>query len=95
MGLLYGLTLVSGLLVFATVVAYLFDQKWPSAESVNTLRRIRTWWIISVCFFAALLAGPLGLTVLFCLVSILSLAEFVQQKNRLRLSTTYGYDAGC
>ena len=77
-GLLYGLTLVIGLLVFATVVAYLFNQKWPSAESVNTLRRIRTWWVIAVCFFAALWLGPLGLTILFALVSILSLAEFVQ-----------------
>ena len=74
----HGLALISGLLVIATVVAYLFDQKRPSAESVNTRRRIRTWWIITVCFFAALLLGQLGLMVLFAVVSILSLAEFVQ-----------------
>lgn len=68
---------VAALLVLATLLSSLFHRARPSPESEKTRLRVRTWWAIVACLFAAMMLGPFGVAGLFCLVSLLALREFV------------------
>lgn len=68
---------VAALLALATFLSCLFHRVRPGPETAKTLLRVRTWWIIVVCLFAAMLLGPFGMAGLFCLVSLAALREFV------------------
>jgi phosphatidate cytidylyltransferase len=68
---------VAALLVLATFLSYLFHRVRPSPEAAKTLLRVRTWWVIAGCLFAAMMLGPFGIAGLFCLVSLTAMREFV------------------
>lgn len=68
---------VAVLLILATLLSALFHRLRPSRETLKTRLRVRTWWVIAGCLFAAMMFGRFGLASLFCLVSLVALQEFV------------------
>lgn len=68
---------LTGFTAAATGAAWVFHGLRPSAETRKTTLRIRTWWVILLCLFAAMAAGPMGIAALFLAVSLLALREFV------------------
>lgn len=69
---------VLALLVIATIVGQVL--KWtkpPSAMIENLNQRINAWWIMCVVFGLTLVTGPIGSLLLFGLLSILALREYV------------------
>jgi phosphatidate cytidylyltransferase len=68
---------VGALLASATLIAWLFHRARPSPETKRTKVRIRTWWLIAGSLFAAMAGGVPGMAVIFLLVSLLALREFV------------------
>lgn len=76
--------IVTGLLILATILSYIFYRLYPTKEAQKTKLRVKTWWIISGCFFSALALGSLGIYVLFGLVSILALKEIVSLDDSIQ-----------
>lgn len=72
---------VSGVLILATLLSDLFHRTYPTGETHKTKLRVKTWWVISCCFFAALAIGPIGIYLLFGLVSIFALKEILSLEN--------------
>lgn len=72
---------VLGLLVLSTLIGGLlkFSVKSPSAEATiaNLNARIRAWWVMSAIFALTLLIGPIGSLVLFALLSLFALREYI------------------
>ena len=68
---------VVGLLVLATVWIELLCRLRPGAETENLRQRVRSWWIICVVFFGAILAGGRTGVVLFAFLSYLAFKEYV------------------
>ncbi|MFC5571480.1 phosphatidate cytidylyltransferase [Lysobacter yangpyeongensis] len=75
--LFLGIALV---LVVATAVAEFL--RWrargrPSSVIDNLVSRIRAWWVMAALVGAAFALGRIGVTVLFALVSLFALREFI------------------
>lgn len=81
---------VAALLVLATFLSSLFHHVRPSPEAAKTLLRVRTWWIIAGCLFAAMMGGPLVMAGLFCFVSLTALREFVTLDSGMPRRSTVG-----
>ncbi len=67
-------------LVFATLVAE--TLRWrlrgrPSPVVANLVSRIRAWWAMAIVVGLAFLGGRIGVIVLFALVSLFALREFI------------------
>jgi phosphatidate cytidylyltransferase len=77
--LLYGLVL--GLLVVATGAGWVFRRRLTSpagqAFAANFLERTYAWWKMVAIFAVAMLTGGIGSLVLFALVSLLALREYL------------------
>ena len=71
----------AGTLILATGVGLVLDRTVvsPAARGVvvNMNARIQGWWVMCVTFLASLLTGGVGSVVLFALISVLALREFV------------------
>ena len=69
------------LLAFASVAGWVLQQRTSSAEGratvANINARIRAWWVLAGLFTLSLVTGPLGSILLFSVVSLLALREFV------------------
>lgn len=68
-------------LVVATVTGRILLARAGTESSRATLRnvdaRVKSWWVMSAVFLAAILAGRLGAVVLFAALSFLALREFI------------------
>jgi phosphatidate cytidylyltransferase len=78
------LTLLAGLgavLIIASVVGYVLERRLSSnganAAIENLNDRIRAWWVMVVAMAIALIAGKLGVVILFALCSFAALREFL------------------
>jgi phosphatidate cytidylyltransferase len=79
--LLWLLAGVAALLLTATAVGQVLDRvvAAPSGRVTvdNVNARVRAWWVMSVAFAIAVASGGVGSVVLFALISLLALREFV------------------
>ena len=66
-------------LLLATAIAEIL--RWratgPSAVLDNLVARIRAWWVMAAVVGLAFLGGRIGVTVLFALISLFALREFI------------------
>jgi phosphatidate cytidylyltransferase len=76
---LFGGTL--GLLVISSVIGFILAKRATADASKATMAnlnaRTNAWWMMVVIFAGALAAGPLGVTILFGLISFMALREFI------------------
>jgi phosphatidate cytidylyltransferase len=79
--LLWLLAGLAALLLTATAVGQVLDRvvAAPSGRATvdNVNARVRAWWVMSVAFAIAVASGGVGSVVLFALISLLALREFV------------------
>jgi phosphatidate cytidylyltransferase len=79
--LLWLLAGLAALLLTATAVGQVLDRvvAAPSGRVTvdNVNARVRAWWVMSVAFAIAVASGGVGSVVLFALISLLALREFV------------------
>ena len=79
--LLWVLAGVAALLLTATAVGQLLERvvAAPSGRMTvdNINARVRAWWVMSIAFAIAVVSGGVGSVVLFALISLLALREFV------------------
>jgi phosphatidate cytidylyltransferase len=79
--LLWLLAGVAALLLTATAVGQVLDRvvATPSGRATvdNVNARVRAWWVMSIAFAIAVASGGVGSVVLFALISLLALREFV------------------
>ncbi|UNP30395.1 phosphatidate cytidylyltransferase [Lysobacter gummosus] len=71
---------VAGVLLIATVIAEWLRWKTrerPSAVVANLVARIRAWWVMALVVGLAFAIGRVGMIVLFALVSLFALREFI------------------
>ncbi|MGO4778974.1 phosphatidate cytidylyltransferase, partial [Lysobacter sp. 2RAB21] len=71
---------VAGVLLIATVIAEWLRWKTrerPSAVIANLVARIRAWWVMALVVGVAFVIGRSGMIVLFALVSLFALREFI------------------
>ena len=72
---------IAGLLTLSSLVGLLLDRRvqTESARAVvdNLNARIRSWWVMTAVFVAALATGGIGSVMLFALISFVALREFV------------------
>ena len=75
-------------LTLATGVGLVLDRTVMSpgrrAVVINMNARIRGWWVMCLTFLVSLLTGGVGCILLFALVSVLALREFVTLAPTLR-----------
>lgn len=72
---------VVALLVVASMSGWMLQQRATGASAratvANVNARIRAWWVMAALFTLSLLTGTAGSIVLFSLISVLALREFV------------------
>jgi phosphatidate cytidylyltransferase len=72
---------IAVLLVVASAIGAMLQRHTRSAGAhatvANINARIRAWWVMAILFTLSLLVGPAGSILLFSLVSLLALREFV------------------
>ncbi|MBK1718652.1 phosphatidate cytidylyltransferase [Thiocystis violacea] len=72
---------VVGLLALGTTVGLVLDRRVTSdagrAVVVNLKARVRSWWVMTAAFAAALATGGVGSVILFGLLSFIALREFI------------------
>jgi phosphatidate cytidylyltransferase len=72
---------VLGLLTLSSLIGGVLKLtvKSPAAQGTitNLNARIRAWWVMSAIFALTLLVGPIGSLVLFGLISLLALREYI------------------
>jgi phosphatidate cytidylyltransferase len=85
------LVLVSGIfgvLIFASAIGYVLQQRYSPAGSnasiENLNARIKAWWVMVVLIGLAFVAGRIGVLVLFGFCSFAALREFVTLINTRR-----------
>ena len=70
---------IGGVLLVATLIAE--TLRWrtdgPSAVIDNLVARIRAWWVMAAVVGLAFLCGRIGVIVLFALISLFALREFI------------------
>ncbi|MGY0610668.1 MULTISPECIES: phosphatidate cytidylyltransferase [unclassified Luteimonas] len=70
---------IGAVLVVATLVAE--TLRWradgPSAVIDNLVARIRAWWVMAAVVGLGFLGGRIGMTLLFALISLFALREFI------------------
>ena len=81
---------IGGVLVLATVVAEILRWRQRGKQSAvidNLVARIRAWWVMAAVVGLAFLGGRIGVVLLFALVSLFALREFITltRENRWRV----------
>ena len=70
----------AGILVFASTVGFILKQKAGSQSSPvidNLNARINAWWVMLIVIAAAVLLGKTAFIVLFGIISLFALREFI------------------
>ena len=69
------------LLALASLIGWVLDRRVREDQSrlvvANLNARIRSWWVMTAVFTAALATGGLGSVILFALTSFIALREFI------------------
>ena len=70
---------IGGALLLATAIAEILRWRTdgPSAVLDNLVARIRAWWVMAAVVGLAFLGGRIGVTLLFALISLFALREFI------------------
>ncbi len=72
---------IGGLLALSSLVGWALDQRVRDDQTrlvvANLNARIRSWWVMTAVFVAALATGGLGSVLLFALTSFIALREFI------------------
>ena len=70
---------IGGVLLLATAIAEVLRWRTdgPSAVLDNLVARIRAWWVMAAVVGLAFLGGRIGVTLLFALISLFALREFI------------------
>ena len=72
---------ILALLVVASLVGWMISRRAKSESGVafakNFVARVNAWWVMAAVFGTALATGLVGATILFALVSVLALREFL------------------
>lgn len=71
---------VAGVLLIATAIAEWLRWKTrdaPSQVVANLVARIRAWWVMAIVVGLAFAIGRVGMIVLFAIVSLFALREFI------------------
>ncbi|CAH0342520.1 phosphatidate cytidylyltransferase [Rhizobium sp. CECT 9324] len=86
--LLVLVTGIFGVLIFASAIGYVLQQRYSPAGSnasiENLNARIKAWWVMVVLIGLAFVAGRIGVLVLFGFCSFAALREFVTLINTRR-----------
>ncbi len=86
--LLVLVTGIFGVLIFASTIGYVLQQRYSPAGSnasiENLNARIKAWWVMVVLIGLAFVAGRIGVLVLFGFCSFAALREFVTLINTRR-----------
>jgi phosphatidate cytidylyltransferase len=87
-GFLYLVGALLGVLLLASLVGLMLARRATGGEGgevvANLNARIRAWWVMVAIFLLAVVVGPIGSVVLFALVSLLSLREFLALSPTIR-----------
>ena len=75
--LLWLFTGLAGVLVVATVAGQTLRLAVGGGTIANVNARISAWWLMSAAFVVAVITGGVGSLILFALLSMLALREFV------------------
>ena len=76
--LLFGI--FAGILVFASSVGFILKKKAGNASSPvidNLNARINAWWVMLIVIGSAILMGNVAFIILFALISLFALREFI------------------
>lgn len=68
---------MTGILVFASSIGFWLKHTRPSAVVDNLNARINAWWVMLLILFVAFCMGKIGIVVLFALISLFALREFI------------------
>lgn len=76
--LLLALEIILGLLALATLIGQVLKRTYPRSAAISNLnQRIYAWWVMCLVFSLTLVVGPLGSLVLFGLLSVLAIREYL------------------
>ena len=72
---------IGGLLAVSSLIGWVLSRRVREAQArlvvANLNARIRSWWVMTAVFVAALATGGLGSVILFALTSFIALREFI------------------
>jgi phosphatidate cytidylyltransferase len=72
---------IAGVLAIASIVGYVlhrrFEQHGPNPTIANLNSRLRAWWVMVALMGIALACGKAGVIILFALLSLAALREFI------------------
>jgi phosphatidate cytidylyltransferase len=72
---------IGGLLVLSSLIGWVLGRRVRDEQArlvvTNLNARIRSWWVMTAVFIAALATGGLGSVILFALTSFFALREFI------------------
>jgi len=72
---------IGGLLTLSSLIGWALDRRVREAPArlviANLNARIRSWWVMTAVFVAALATGGIGSVILFALTSFIALREFI------------------
>lgn len=78
------LLLLGGILILlslGSLIGWLLDRRIQEAQArlvvANLNARVRSWWVMTAVFIAALATGGIGSVILFTLISFVALREFI------------------
>ncbi len=77
----------AGILVFASTVGFILKQKAGTQSSSvidNLNARINPWWVMLIVIAAAILLGKTAFIVLFGIISLFALREFISSASTRR-----------
>lgn len=68
----------ASILIFASSIGFILKKKYSSSDVIDNLNaRINAWWIMLVVIASAILLGKVAFVVLFALISLFALREFI------------------
>lgn len=70
---------IGAVLVVATLIAETLRWRAPGPNAIidNLVARIRAWWVMAAVVGLGFIGGRIGMTVLFALISLFALREFI------------------
>lgn len=68
----------ASILIFASSIGFILKKKYSSSDVIDNLNaRINAWWIMLIVIASAILLGKVAFVVLFALISLFALREFI------------------
>ena len=68
----------ASILIFASSIGFILKKRYSSSDVIDNLNaRINAWWIMLIVIASAILLGKVAFVVLFALISLFALREFI------------------